>query len=169
MRTTLAALALVLVVAVAVIAYIALNNSEQVPTPSPSPTLPATPNVPTELNALTVGWGDPTVKYPNGVAVVSPQNTTYKTSNLTLTVNVTTAFWVINSVYYKADWLGDYHRIYTINYQPVIGAHSQAITINVKFTGIPDGNHTILVLADYHDYSYITETASFSVNTSAAK
>jgi len=117
MRTKLIALLLVFLIAITVVVCYSLNSLSNFqeplasPSPTPIPTQPPIPSIPSELNASAIGWGDPHNSYPSKLTIISPQNPTYPTSNLALKVNVTTASWAINSVYYKADWLSDYHRI----------------------------------------------------------
>lgn len=173
MRTKLIALALVFLIALTFAAYYSINpllNTQEPPaspSPTPIPTQPPIASIPSELNASAIGWGDPHSSYPTQLTIISIQNLTYPTSNLTLKVNITTAFWAINSVYYKADWLSDYHRIYRIN-DVSYGWLSMAITLTVNFTGIPDGSHTIEVIANYHDGSHASDSISFTTNSSAA-
>ena len=172
MRTKLVALALVLLIGLTVVVYYSINslpNSREPLTPrspTPIPSQTPIPTAPPEPTVSVNGWGDPHVSYPTKLTITSPQNVTYQTSDLTLKVNVTTSFWVISSVYYKTDWLGDYHRIYSVNISPVIGEHSQALTLTANFTGIPDGSHTIEVIANYHDGSHASGTISFNTNSS---
>lgn len=98
------------------------------------------------------------------IIIVSPQNEICKTNNITLKVNVGSAFWVINSVYYKADWLEGYHRIFTV--QPTGGF---AVCITVNFTEIPDGSHNITVYANLHDGSHGSSPVFFTTNASPPK
>lgn len=167
MNTKLVALALVVVIAVAVIAIYSLNSplnsgTSSSPTPTPVPTQPPIPSTPTDQNSTVTVWGDFHFTYPTELTIISPQNQTYTTSDLTLQVNITTSFWLVNSVYYQADWLGDYHRIYTLNSSQ--GEPFPAITLTANFTGIPESNHTIEVIANYHDGSHAYGTVNFSVN-----
>ena len=47
--------------------------------------------------------------------IVSPENqTVLQTSNFTVHVNVASYFWVIDSVYYNADWVEGIHEIFGI-------------------------------------------------------
>lgn len=78
---------------------------------------------------------------------------------------MTTASWVLNSVYYKADWLDDYHRLYYVGNSRVSTEHSMAITLTVIFSGVPEGNHTITLVANYHDSSQAYDTVSFRIDT----
>ncbi len=92
--------------------------------------------------------------------IVSPENQTkLPTNNFTLNVNVASYFWVINSVYYNADWVEGIHQIFGI--QPNgIDAYNASITVNLS--EIPDGNHTVTVYANTHDNSHSFATAIFS-------
>jgi hypothetical protein len=171
MRIKLIALAFVFLIALTVVAYYSLNSLSNFqeplasPSPTPIPTQPSIPSIPSGLNTSAIGWGDPHSSYPTQLTIISPQNLTYPTSNLTLKVNVTTASWAINSVHYKADWLSDYHRIYRINDVPY-GWLSMAITLTLNFTGIPEGSHTLEVIANYHDGSHACDSINFSTNSS---
>lgn len=168
MKTKLAALALVTVIALTAlgIGIYALNGSVSLETPnalpSPTPTPTPTPTVPIDQNTSVTDWNQRGKSYPTQAIITSPQNMSHQTGSLTLTVNVTTSFWAISSVYYKADWLGDYHRIYSLNTSP-INSMSNAITLTANFTGIPSGNHTIEVIANYHDSSHANDTVSFTI------
>lgn len=175
MNTKLAALALAAVITIGVIAYYSLNqypNSEApvstpVPTKPPIPTEPPVPSTPTAENTTVTAWGQFNTTYPTQLTIVTPQNMTQQTGDITLQVNITTGFWVISSVYYKTDWLGDYHRLYSMDNQPAQGGTqmSQAITLIANFTGVPDSNHTIEVVANYHDGSHTYETVYFTKGT----
>jgi hypothetical protein len=165
MNTKLAALALVAVIAIGVTAIYTLNQySNSGTSVTPVPTEPPIPSTPTDQNITTIAWGRFNTTYPTQLTIVTPQNMTQLTGSLTLQVNVTTGFWVISSVYYQADWLGDYHRLYTMDNQPAQGDSqvSQAITLIANFTGVPDGNHTIEVIANYHDGSHTYGSVNFT-------
>jgi hypothetical protein len=169
MNTRLAALALIAVIAISVTAIYALNqySFSDKPNVTPSPTEPPIQSTPTDQNSTTIACGRFNTTYPTELTIVSPLNMTQQTSNVILKVNVTTSFWVISSVYYKADWLGDYHRLYSMDNQPEQGGTkmNQAITLIANFTGVPDGNHTIEVVANYHDYSHTYGAVNFTVGT----
>jgi hypothetical protein len=134
-------------------------NSPENPSQTPPQTTPPEPKV-----TLTE-WGNPHSSYPTKLTITSPENITYPTSNFTLKVDVTTAFWVISSVYYKADWHKEYYRIYSLSDSGRIGPN-EAITLTANFTGIPEGSHKIEVVANYHDGSHASRTISFSTNSS---
>ena len=169
MNTKLAALALVAVIAIGVTAVYFLNqySNSEAPTSTSVPTEPPIPSTPTDQSITTLAWGRFNTTYPTQLTIVTPQNMTQLTDSLTLQVNVTTGFWVISSVYYKADWLGDYHRLYSMDNQPAQGDSqvSQAITLIANFTGVPDDNHTIEVVANYHDGSHTYGAVNFTVGT----
>jgi hypothetical protein len=169
MNIKLAALALVAVIAIGVTTVYSLNqysNSGE-PKVMPTPTERPIPSSPTDQNSTTIAWGRFNTTYPTQLTIVTPQNLSQQTGGLILQVNVTTSFWVISSVYYKADWLGDYHRLYTMDNQPAQGGTqmSQAVTLIANFTGVPDGNHTVEVVANYHDGSHTYGAVNFTVIT----
>lgn len=169
MNTKLAALALIMVIAVGVFAIYALNQYSNfgAPTSTPVPTEQPIPSTPTDQNSTTIACGRFNTTYPTELIIITPQNMTQQTGNVILQVNVTTSRWVISSVYYKADWLGDYHRLYSMDNQPAQGdtKMSQAIMLIANFTGVPSGNHTIEVVANYHDYSHTYGAVNFAVGT----
>ena len=93
------------------------------------------------------------------VEIISPGNqTTFQTSNVTLTVNVASYFWIIDSVYYQADWQNGVHQIFGIqpNYEDALNA-----TIMANFTQIPLGNHTVEIYANTHDGMHALSTVTF--------
>lgn len=169
MKTKIAAVALAAVIFIGVVAYYSLNQfaNPSEPTSTPIPTQPPIPSTPTDQNSTTTAWGRFNTTYPTELTIISPENQTHQTGSLTLQVNVTTSRWVISSVYYKADWLGDYHRLYSMNNQPANSGPQayQAITLTANFTGVPDGNHTVEIIANYHDYSHTYGTVNFTVGT----
>ena len=95
--------------------------------------------------------------------IESPENqTVLQTNNFTLNVNVASYFWIINSVYYEADWIEGIHQIFGV--QPNgIDALNASITVN--FSEIPDGNHTLTVYANTHDCSHSFATVTFLTKT----
>jgi len=104
-------------------------------------------------------WDAPVgaITHPPTIIILSPQNNgTYNTTNIILKVNVGSQNWVIDSVFYEADWMEGEHRIFTGVYH---FAWSQQVSINVNFTAIPDGRHNITVYANMHN----REQYSFSV------
>jgi hypothetical protein len=95
--------------------------------------------------------------------IVSPENqTVLQTNNFTLNVNVASYFWVINSVYYNADWIEGIHQIFGI--QPH-GIEALNASITVNFSEIPDGNHTVTAYANTHDGSHSFATVIFLTET----
>ncbi|MGD0449515.1 MAG: PKD domain-containing protein [Candidatus Bathyarchaeia archaeon] len=93
------------------------------------------------------------------VEIMSPRNqTTFQTSNVTLTVNVASYFWILDSVYYQADWQDGVHQIFGIqpNYEDALNA-----TITAAFTQIPIGNHTVEIYANTHDGMHTFSTVTF--------
>lgn len=169
MKTKIAVLAIAIIIVSGALTSYAINtmiNSEAPPvaTPTPVPTQPPVPSTPTDQNSSSTAWGNPHSTYSTQLTIISPQNQNYQSGNLTLKVNVTTSSWAINSIYYKADWLGDYHRIYSLSNQ-LSNQLNPAITVTADFTDVPKGNHTIEVVANYHDGSHTYGTVNFSVGT----
>ncbi len=93
------------------------------------------------------------------VEITSPQNqTTFQTSNVTLTIDVASYFWIIDSVYYQADWQAGIHQIFGVqpNYEDALNA-----TITATFTQIPLGNHTVEIYANTHDDTHASSAVAF--------
>ncbi len=162
MRTKMVALTLISLIALTAIIYYSVNALSGLHTPLQSPSTAPTPKpTPSKPTVSFTNLNDRT-SYPTEITIISPQNNTYQASNLTLKLNVTSSFWVISSVYCKADWLGDYHRSYGLEDNQ--GILSNAFTLTANFTGIPDGNHTIEVVENLHDGSHAYAAVSFSIN-----
>lgn len=163
---------LILLASIAAVAYyVSVNPSYQ-----QENSLPPASIVPTLTSSTTpkqTAAPDPKVSFtlwdaPSGaitqsptIIILSPQNKTYSTNNITLTVNVGSQFWVIDSVYYEADWQEGYHRIFTVqsSYVP-----SLKVSINVNFTGIPNGSHRVTVYANMHNDAHGSSSVSFTTD-----
>jgi len=103
---------------------------------------------------------------PPIVDIMSPENqTVFLTNNVTLTINVATYFWIIDSVYYQADWQEGIHKIFGIepNY------YGLNASIVVTFPQIPYGSHTVTVYANTHDNSHSNATVTFITEESVEK
>jgi hypothetical protein len=131
--------------------------------PEPKLTPPPDPEV-----SFTYWDGAPSwIPQPPIVRIVSPQNNkTYRTNNFSLIVNVASQFWVIDSVYYEADWIEGHHRIFTV--QPT-SEMSLKVTITANFTEIPDGNHNITVYANTHNDAHAFSSLFFITDFSPPK
>jgi hypothetical protein len=140
------------------------------PSPTPEPTHVATLTPPEPSVSFTLWHTNSSVIQPpanelehiNPICeIVSPENQTIlQTNNFTLSVNVASYFWVIDSVYYNADWVEGIHQIFGI--QPSGGADSINASITVNFSEVPYGNHTLMVYANTHDGSHSFATLVFS-------
>ena len=98
--------------------------------------------------------------FPPIVEIVSPENqTVIQASNFTLTVDVASYFWTIDSVYYQADWQNGIHQLFGIQTNYV---NSLNASIVATFQQIPFGNHTLTVNANTHDNSHSNATVAFS-------
>jgi hypothetical protein len=94
------------------------------------------------------------------VEIISPQNqSSFQTSNVTLTIDVASYFWIIDSVYYQADWQAGIHQIFGVqpNYDDALNA-----SITATFTQIPLGNHTVEIYANTHDDMHALSAVTFS-------
>ena len=142
------------------------------PSPTPQPTHIATLTPPQPTVSFTLWHTNlPVIQPPANelthippiCEIESPENQTIlKTNNFTLNVNVASYFWIIGSVYYKADWIEGIHQIFGI--QPHETTPLNA-SITVNFSEIPDGNHTLTVYANTHDDSHSFATVIFSTET----
>jgi len=142
----------------------------QTPKPSPMSTVTSAPPEPTISFTL---WhtnspvlqppADQLAHVPPICEIESPENqTVLQTNNFTLNVNVASYFWIIDSVYYEADWIEGIHQVFGV--QPNgIDALNASITVN--FSEIPDGNHTLTVYANTHDGSHSFATVTFLTKT----
>lgn len=168
-KKSIAVISAVLLVAL-VAAYAVLNQPIEPPTqpqqtPTTKPTPSPSPTAPTDSSITVIGWGDRHSLYPSKATVTSPQNRSYQTSSLTLKLNVTTASWVLNSVYYQADWIdSSYHRLYYVGNSQVSGEYARAITIEANFTNIPTGSHIVNIVANYHDGSHAYDSVGFTID-----
>jgi hypothetical protein len=97
---------------------------------------------------------------PPIVEIISPENqTVIQASNFTLTVDVASYFWIIDSVYYQVDWQDGIHQLFGIQTNYV---NSLNASIIATFQQIPLGNHTLTVYANTHDNSHSNATVTFS-------
>jgi hypothetical protein len=103
------------------------------------------------------------------IIILSPQdNETFSSNNVTLKVNVGSQSWIIMGVYYEADWIEGYHRIFT--FQPSWGyVMSLKVAITANFTEIPDGRHNITVYSNTHDGSHASSSVFFITDTSSPR
>src|SRR5665647_949101 len=94
------------------------------------------------------------------VEIITPENqTVFQTSNFTLTVDVASYFWIIDSVYYQSDWQDGIHQLFGIQTNYV---NSLNASIIATFQQIPFGNHTLTVYANTYDNSHRNATVTFS-------
>ncbi len=161
MKKKFAALAVISIVALAVATYYSANAliepQKEPATPTPTPAPPTPPTV------TRTAWDNRDPNRTTEVIILTPQNGSSQTSNLTLEFNATTSMWAINSIYYRADWLsGDYHRIFGLEMVQHSG-YSDAYTFTMDFAGVPVGNHTVEVVANLHDDSHAGATLNFTV------
>jgi hypothetical protein len=92
--------------------------------------------------------------------IVAPaNNTAIHTADVTLTVNVASYFWIIDSVYCKTDWQPESHKLFGIqpNYVDALNA-----TITATFPQVPLGSHTVTVYAGTHDGMHAEATLTFT-------
>jgi hypothetical protein len=164
-------LLLVLILAVSSL-IVAKPALAQTPTPTPQYTPTPTPTIPEPTVSFTLWYtNSPVIQPPaNRTAdippiceIVSPENQTVLQTNFTLKVNVASYFWVIDSVYYEADWIEGIHQIFGVqpNYVDALNA-----SITVNFGEIPDGNHSVTVYANSHDGSHSFAAAFFQIVSS---
>jgi hypothetical protein len=98
---------------------------------------------------------------PPIVRIVSPDNqTVFQTNNVTLTIDVASYFWVIASVYYKADWQDGIHQLFGILTNPDVYPLNASIV--ATFPQIPYGNHTLTIYVNTHDNCHSNATVTFA-------
>jgi hypothetical protein len=97
------------------------------------------------------------------VIILSPQDKTYNTNNIILKVNVGSQDWVLNGVYYEADWREGARRIFNIQTSDSL---KRTVSLTVNFTEVPDGSHNITVYANTHDGAYTSSSVFFTTNVS---
>jgi hypothetical protein len=96
---------------------------------------------------------------PAVIVIESPENqSVYQTNAISLKVDVASYFWVIDYVYYEANWLNGRHQIFSVqpNYTDALNA-----SINVNFPNVPSGQHNIKVYATTNDGSHSSTNVSF--------
>jgi hypothetical protein len=139
------------------------------PSPSPEPTHVATLTPPEPSVSFTLWHTNASQPSANELdhtppicEIVSPLNqTVLQTNNFTLHVNVASRFWVIDSVYYNADWVEGIHEIFGVM-ETTSSTYTMNASITVNFSEVPYGNHTLMVYANTHDSSHSFATLVFS-------
>jgi hypothetical protein len=97
------------------------------------------------------------------IIIISPQdNETYVTDNVIFRFNVGSEYWVIDSVYFEADWLDGVHRV-DLKRPNYDWARKASITVN--FTGVPDGIHSLTAYANIHNGSKGSCSVFFATDT----
>ncbi len=174
LRKRIAAIVIcVFAVALFVYHYSLLAKIEtQKPAPTPTATVTLSPN-PTsapanestdepKVKVSFIDWDPHNSSYPTQIVILYPHNETYTAGWWPqLQVGVSSDYWLINGVFYTADWLDGYHPIWFYN----LGAYRTALYATVSLEGIPDGTHTIVVHANLHDGSHMQTSVAFTVNS----
>jgi hypothetical protein len=135
------------------------------PSPSPSTQTDAAAPIVTAIRWYT---SQPAIAAPQNrlddipplIQIASPANhTTIHTTDVTLTVNVATYFWIIDSVYCKTDWQPEIHQLLGIqpNYVDSLNA-----TITATFPQVPKGTHIVTIFANTHDSMHAEATLTFT-------
>jgi hypothetical protein len=102
---------------------------------------------------------------PAVIRVESPQNqSVMQTKIVVFKVDVASYFWVIDYVYYEADWQVGRHQIFSVqsNYATALNA-----SITVNFTDIPLGPHNVTFYATTNDASHSQANVFFTSNSDA--
>jgi hypothetical protein len=100
---------------------------------------------------------------PPKISIFSPENNiAYNTNYVALTFNVsgptgpTVNQPIVMEIYYKADWLENNVTVYKYTSDPYSGYPTNGAyteySVNLNLTEIPEGNHNIKVIADYHGW-----------------
>ena len=137
---------------------------------APSTTPSSTPQAVAGPTVTTTRWytSQPVIPSPPNrlddiapvIQIVDPANhTTIHTADLTLTVNVASYFWILDSVTCKTDWQPGIHTLFGI--QPSY-VDSLNATITATFSQVPQGTHTVTIYADTHDSMHNDETLTFT-------
>ena len=175
MRRKLAAATVIAIAAIALFSYhywllsdFEAKSLSPTPTATPCPTPTIPPSTPTvgepKVTVSFIEWDPHNSSYPTQIVILYPNNETYTAGWWPeLQVGVSSNNWLINGVFYTADWQEGYQPIWYYN----LGARQNALFARVTLTGVPDGTHTIVVHANLHDGSHIQSSVTFSVNSSA--
>lgn len=171
MRKKYAALIGIHLVAVALIVYpYVAMTTYNVPEPPQNATFPEAPMPPTpapEANATTKSplitvsfnhWDPHDISIPTRIEIVSPRsNDSLPEGYVYLMVGVSSSKWLINGVFYTADWFSGPQPIWFYN----LRSTETVLYAMVIFTGVPAGNHTVSVHANLHDGTLLTSSVSF--------
>lgn len=178
MRKKTVAIIVIHIIAIAFAAYnysitstYEIPNSSLTATPLPTPTLTSTPS-PTSTQASTntlypirlsfIEWDPHSLPFPTQIYIIYPEeNDNYTTSvgELYFRVGFSSNKWIINGVFYTADWISGPQPIWYYN----LGTCVNALCATISFTGLHIGNHTIAVHMNLHDGSYFTKSITFTV------
>lgn len=132
-----------------------------------------------EPNDISVSyWYAPpeSITEPTTIIIISPENRTYATSNVTLTVNLGTQpiyedalprDHYIRDVDIKVDWMESTKRIFyhMTSYGGVWYLMPLNISITLDLTGIPEGNHDLKVIASDSYAIVTTSTVNFTIDS----
>jgi hypothetical protein len=133
-------------------------------TPSPTPQVFADPTV----TATRWHTDQPVITPPTNrlddiapvIQIASPENqTTTHTAGLTLTVNVASYFWILDSITCKTDWQPGTQKLFGIQPSYVDALNA---TITATFPQVPQGTHTITIYADTHDSMHTEAKLTFT-------
>jgi hypothetical protein len=114
---------------------------------------------------------------PTTIIIVSPENRTYATSNVTLTVNLGTLpiyedvpprNHYIRTVSFKTDWMESQEQIFyhLASYRGVWHLMPLNISLTLDLIGVPEGNHNLTVYAGDSYFNVTTSTVNFTVDSS---
>ncbi len=130
-----------------------VKSASTIPQPTAiEPTAVPTPTPPKAV-VTTSYWRAPF----NSLEILSPKNhQILNDSYVILSVNVSSVQWFINSVYVTADWFEGSLKIF--------GIGQSGVYMDVNFTEIPDGDHTVTAYLSLHDGSHYSKQVSFVTN-----
>jgi hypothetical protein len=123
-------------------------------------------------------WDAPpdAITEPTTIIIVSPENRTYATGNLSVTVNVGVQRIIkdganthyIRAVWIKADWVEINEQFYHLtSYGGVWYLMPPTISFALDLTGIPEGNHNLTVYASDSYDIVTTSTVYFTIDSSS--
>jgi hypothetical protein len=149
------------------------NTSTPSPTSTPAPAPTATPTPtqtphPTEIHVSK--WNPPSDAYATTVIIDSPMNNTaYSTNNVTLSVHAgTRSKYYIFNLYLEADWLEKgrqlFYHLSTDNGHSFPFFMTKGISVTLTLIGIPEGHHSLTVIANTNSESNGSSSVSFSIN-----
>lgn len=141
------------------------NDATQTITPMPTPILTPTPTLKSSQGIQLSSWQPPSDTIGSIVIIDSPtNNTVYSTNNVTLIVHagIQSPYMMVD-VYLETDWSNGTVLFNNMNNGLVTVS---GLTITTTLTGIPEGSHTITIIANSASGSLsASSSVSFTIDT----